>query len=327
MTSASIARSPPDSEHHAALKLLLAEDEPLQRKVIARVLSRAGYEVHVVTNGEEAFARLLHEPFQILVTDWDMPGLDGAKLCRRIRRADLAGYLYILMLTGHSGTDDLVIGLEAGADDYIRKPPEIAELLARIKAGRRIIDLERSLSAAHARIHQLSITDPLLATFNRRYLDDMLPKRIARALRYGRPLSVVMADIDHFKQVNDAHGHAVGDEVLRCFADRLQVSLRQSIDWVARYGGEEFVLVLPESSLEAAARVAEKLRDQCAAEPMHTASGDCAVTASFGVASLSSPAETKSDGATALLRAADAALYRSKRDGRNRVTLSESASL
>ena len=326
MSSPSISPLIPDAPVPSTLKLLLAEDDLLQRKVLERVLTRAGYEVYTVSDGDAALARLLREPFQFLVTDWDMPGLDGAQLCRRIREAHLGAYLYILMLTGHSGTDDLVAGLEAGADDYIRKPPEIAELLARIKTGRRIIDLERSLSAAHAKIHRLSITDPLLGTFNRRYLDDTLPREIARALRYKRPLTVIMTDIDHFKQVNDQHGHGVGDEVLRCFADRLSASLRQAIDWVARYGGEEFVLVLPESSLEAAARVAEKLRCQCADEPIHTASGDYAVTASFGVASLPNTAAPASDDAGNLLRAADAALYRSKHDGRNRVTLSGTAS-
>lgn len=303
------------------LKLLLAEDEPLQQKVLERVLGLAGYEVHTARHGDEAFARLLTESFQILVTDWDMPGMDGATLCRRLRASLLPGYLYILMLTGHSATEDLVAALEAGADDYIRKPPEIAELLARVNAGRRIVELERSLSAAHETIRQLSITDPLLATFNRRYLDEKLPHEIARALRYGRPLSLVMTDIDHFKAVNDEHGHVTGDEVLRAFAERLQASLRQSIDWVARYGGEEFVLVLPESSLEAAACVAEKIRRECAEGPLRDTL--CRVTASFGVATLSVIGEKDRGSADALLRAADAALYRSKRGGRNRVSLAK----
>jgi two-component system cell cycle response regulator len=305
----------------APLKLLLAEDEPLQQKVLERVLTLAGYEVHTASHGDEAFARLLKEPFHILVTDWDMPGMDGATLCRRLRESSLEGYLYILMLTGHSATSDLVEGLQAGADDYIRKPPEVAELLARVNAGRRIIELERSLSAAHARIQRLSITDPLLETFNRRYLDEKLPQEIARAARYRRPLSLVMCDIDYFKKVNDSYGHAAGDEVLRCFAERLQGSLRQSIDWVARYGGEEFVLVLPEASLDAAARVAEKVRGDCAGAAMRTSLVDCTITASFGVATFSAAATSLSGCADALLRAADAALYRSKLAGRNRVTL------
>ena len=310
----------------APLKLLLAEDELLQQKGIGRVLSRAGYEVHTAANGDEALALLLNEPFQILVTDWDMPGMDGATLCRRLRESHLEGYLYILMLTGHSATSDLVTGLEAGADDYLRKPPEVAELLARVNAGRRIIELERHLTDAHAKIQRLSITDSLLETFNRRYLDEKLPQEIARAMRYGRPLSLVMADIDHFKAINDQHGHAAGDQVLRCFASRLQAPLRRSIDWVARYGGEEFVLVLPETPIDAAVNVAEKVRYDCASEPMRTTFFDCTVTASFGVAALrASPANPDLNTADALLRAADVALYRSKKAGRNRVTLAEVA--
>jgi two-component system, cell cycle response regulator len=317
--------APPEiaAANRAPMKLLLAEDEPLQQKVLERVLSLAGYEVHTAVDGDDAFARLMKEPFQILVTDWDMPGMDGATLCRRLRESPLDRYLYIIMLTGHSTTSDLVTGLNAGADDYLRKPPEVAELLARVNAGRRIVELERSLSAANEKIQQLSITDSLLETFNRRHLDEKLPQEIARAVRYGHPLSVVMADIDHFKAVNDQHGHAAGDEVLRSFAKRLQSSLRQSIDWVARYGGEEFVLVLPEASLEAAAWVAEKVRSECAATAMRTSLITCGITASFGVATLPSGLGDLHGCADALLRAADAALYRSKQTGRNRVTLAD----
>jgi len=224
------------------------------------------------------------------------------------------------MLTGHTDVADLVAGLEAGADDYIRKPANEAELLARVKSGCRIVELERSLSAANARIRQLSITDVLVGTYNRGYLDEELPREIERARRYGRPLALVLADLDEFKRINDVHGHGVGDEVLKCFARRALGSIRQSSDWMARYGGEEFVIVLPETSLADAVAVAEKVRSGCAAEPMATSTGEHVVTASFGVAALSDGvggAET----AEVLLRRADAALYRSKREGRNRVTV------
>jgi two-component system, cell cycle response regulator len=306
----------------ARLRLLLAEDEPLQQKVLQRVLTIAGYDVYTASHGDEAFDRLQREAFHILVTDWDMPGMDGATLCRRLREAPRSGYLYILMLTGHSATADLVAALEAGADDYIRKPPEVPELLARVNAGRRIIELERSLSAAHEKIQRLSITDPLLDIFNRRYLDEKLPEEIARALRYGRPLAVLMADIDHFKTVNDELGHQAGDQVLRAFAAQMRASIRQSIDWIARYGGEEFVLVLPETTVEAAACVAEKIRREC--EEGALPECPCVVTASFGVAGLMTAGPGANICADGLLRAADAALYRSKRGGRNRVSLAES---
>ncbi len=304
------------------MKLLLAEDELLQRKVLERVLSRAGYDVEAAIGGEEALRRVLEGDVQILITDWDMPGMDGATLCRRVREAKLVGYLYILMLTGHTDIADLVAGLDAGADDYIKKPFNEGELLARVKSGCRIIELERSLSAANAQIRQLSITDPMVGTYNRGYLDNQLPLEIERARRYDRRLAVVMADLDEFKKINDFHGHGVGDEVLKCFAERALGSIRISSDWIARYGGEEFVLVLPETELTEAAAVAEKVRFACASEPMATSTGHHIITVSFGVAALPEALQDPIDAKT-LLRSADAALYRSKRGGRNRVSVSE----
>jgi diguanylate cyclase (GGDEF)-like protein len=276
--------------------------------------------VETVTGGEEALVRVLEGTFHFLLTDWDMPGMDGATLCRRVREAQLPHYLYILMLTGHSTEADLVAGFEAGVDDYVKKPANEAELLARVKAGYRLIQSERSLSVALAQVLRLSITDPLLDIYNRRYLNEQLPREIERAHRYGHSVAVVMADLDSFKQINDTHGHAVGDEVLRGFTDRARASIRQSSDWMARYGGEEFVFVLPETQLAEAAQVAEKIRCACAASPMMTATGEQCVTASFGVAATPVAVEL-SLSADTLLRYADDAVYRSKRGGRNCVTV------
>jgi len=302
------------------LKLLLAEDELLQRKILERVLSRAGYLVETVTGGEEALARVLEGSFHFLLTDWDMPGMDGATLCRRVREAKLPHYLYILMLTGHTTEADLVAGFEAGVDDYVRKPANEAELLARVKAGFRLIRSERALSLALAQVQRLSITDPLLGIYNRRYLNEQLPREIERTHRYGHSVAVVMADLDSFKKINDTHGHAVGDEVLHGFTDRARTSIRQSSDWIARYGGEEFVFVLPETGVAEAAQVAEKIRCACAGTPMMTATGGLRVTASFGVAATPMAPEG-SLSADTLLRYADDALYKAKRGGRNCVTV------
>jgi two-component system cell cycle response regulator len=302
------------------LKLLLAEDEPLQAKIWERVLSRAGYLVETAAGGEEALAKVLQGTVHFLLTDWDMPGMDGATLCRRVRAAELPHYLYILMLTGHTTEADLVSAFEAGVDDYVRKPANEAELLARVKAGCRLIHAERALSAALKQVQRLSITDALLDIYNRRYLNEQLPRDIERGLRYGHPVAVVMADLDAFKKINDTHGHAVGDEVLRGFTARVRTSIRQSSDWIARYGGEEFVIVLPETGLAEAAQVAEKIRGACSAAPMMTGGGELKVTSSFGVAA--TPAGKTPLGAEALLRSADDALYRSKRGGRNCVTVS-----
>jgi two-component system, cell cycle response regulator len=302
------------------LRLLLVEDEPTQLLLMQRLLRRAGYTVETAANGEEAFEKVSTGQIQMMVTDWDMPGMDGVTLCQRVREAHLPGYLYVLLLTGHGSTESLVTGLEAGADDYIRKPPNEAELLARLKAGQRVVRLEQSLRDANDKIQILSITDPLVGTFNRRYLNDQLIHEVERARRYARPLAAVMADLDFFKKINDEHGHQVGDDVLRGFVDLAKASIRQSSDWVARYGGEEFVVVLPETDLHGAAKTAEKIRSCCATTPFATTAGGIVVTASFGVASLE-PGGSIAAAAEALLRQADGALYRGKHEGRNRVTV------
>lgn len=182
------------------------------------------------------------------------------------------------------------------------------------------MQLEQSLREANERIQQLSIRDPLVDTFNRRYLNDQLLKEVERAHRYERPLAVIMADIDRFKRINDERGHASGDEVLKMFADLTKTKLRPS-DWVARYGGEEFVIVLPETDLAGAASAAEKIRAACADTPMPLAGGALQVTCSFGVATLAKAAASADVAAAAMLKEADTALYTSKHEGRNRVTL------
>jgi two-component system, cell cycle response regulator len=305
------------------LKLLLVEDEPTQLLLMQRLLKRAGYDVETAAGGEEALVKLAGGEFQLLVTDWDMPGMDGVTLCRRVREAKPpGGYLYVLLLTGHSSTENLVAGLEAGADDYVRKQANDAELLARLKAGKRIVLLEQSLREANTRIQHLSILDPLLQTFNRRYLNQQLVQEIERARRYRHPLAAMMADLDFFKDVNDRYGHQVGDEVLRGFVELAERSIRHGSDWIARYGGEEFVIVLPETDLAGAACTAEKIRSRCASLPFATSAGPLTVTASFGVAALDDSNGATGAAAEALLRQADDALYRSKHEGRNRITSS-----
>jgi two-component system, cell cycle response regulator len=305
------------------IRLLLVEDEATQRLILRRRLTQAGYLVETADNGQEALERILASEIQMLITDWEMPGMDGVTLCRRAREAPLAGYLYILLLTSHGSTADIVAGLDAGADDYLRKPADEAELLARLKAGRRIIELERSLREAQTQLRQMATTDPLLGVFNRRYLLSELPKEVERARRYERPLSVVMADLDHFKRINDVHGHAEGDAVLVSFAETARSCLRRT-DWIARTGGEEFLVVLPETSAKEALLVAEKIRSACESIAIGLPSATITVTASFGVASLTDALETP-HAVAQLLRQADAALYRSKHAGRNRVTGAEQA--
>src|ERR1700722_209153 len=215
--------------------ILLVEDEPTTRLMMSRQLTRAGYEVEVVSNGVQALEMLNRRFFPLLLTDWDMPEMNGVMLCKALRGMTLEGYVYIILLTAREGKAHVIEGLAAGADDYLTKPPDDNELRARLNTGRRILKLEQSLRSANHRIHLLSITDALTSAYNRRYLMERLPQEIERAQRYTRPLSVVLCDADHFKNVNDAHGHLAGDEVLKGFAKLLMESTRADIDWVARY--------------------------------------------------------------------------------------------
>jgi two-component system cell cycle response regulator len=300
--------------------ILLVEDEPTTRLMMSRQLTRAGYDVEVVSNGVQALEMLKRRFFPLLLTDWDMPEMNGVMLCKALRGMTLEGYVYIILLTAREGKAHVIEGLAAGADDYLTKPPDDNELRARLNTGRRILKLEQSLRAANRRIHLLSITDALTATYNRRYLMERLPQEIERARRYNRSLSVVLCDADHFKNVNDTHGHQAGDEVLKGLAQILMGSTRADIDWVARYGGEEFLIVLPETSLADAVIAAEKMRVAIAAHPFEISHGTLSVSSSFGVAGYDLIQAEEDASVDGLIANADHSLYVSKEMGRNRVT-------
>jgi diguanylate cyclase (GGDEF)-like protein len=300
--------------------ILLAEDDPVTRMLMTRFLKKAGYEVDAVANGSEALDKMTTRYYPILVTDWEMPEMDGIGLCKAVRNMQLDGYVYALLLTARDSKEHIIAGLEAGADDYLVKPIHEAELVARLNAGRRILNLEHSLRVANQRNRILSITDALTGAYNRRYLMEQLPRELERCRRYAYPLSVLMCDIDHFKQINDVRGHAAGDDVLQQFAARAQKSIRTNSDWVARYGGEEFLIVLPETPYTGAMHVAEKIRRLIATTPFPTRTGDAPVTVSVGVASTGPSGPDIMLKTEALIRCADECLYRSKQDGRDRST-------
>ncbi|MEP6546614.1 MAG: diguanylate cyclase [Gammaproteobacteria bacterium] len=310
-----------------AATILLAEDDPVTRMLMSRFLKKAGYEVDAVANGSEALDRMTARYYPMLVTDWEMPEMDGVALCKAVRNLQLDGYVYALLLTARDAKEHIIAGLEAGADDYLIKPVHEAELIARLNAGRRILNLEQSLRAANQRNRILSITDALTGAYNRRYLMEQLPRELERCRRYAYPLSVLMCDVDHFKKINDVRGHAAGDEVLQQFAARAQKFIRTNSDWVARYGGEEFLVILPETSFEGAMQVAEKLREVISGTPFATRTGDCAVAASFGVASTGPNGPDISLKVDVLIRTADECLYQSKQGGRNRSSGLEIASM
>lgn len=310
----------PTNAPAARWRVLLVDDEPTQRLIMARILRRAGYEVDTASNGREALAKIESSDFHLMITDWEMPEMDGIALCSAVRASPREGYIYTILLTARDTVDHVVTGLNAGADDYLTKPVIEPELIARLNTGQRIVTLERSLRAVNEANRRLSITDSLTGTYNRRYLMEQLPREIERAARYGRALSVIMCDVDYFKRVNDTHGHLVGDELLRAFAARVQSSSR-ACDWLARYGGEEFVVVLPETNLANAQSAAENLRMQVVAAPLQLASGAMLpITASFGVAGWRNTVPMNAT-VDALMARCDAGVYASKAAGRNRVTV------
>ena len=299
--------------------ILIAEDEAVSRKVMVKHLTKAGYDVTAVENGRQALEAFEERFYPFILTDWIMPEMDGLELCRAIRGKRDRGYVYLILLTHKESKDDIIVGLEAGADDYLTKPVYFVELTARINNGMRVLELERSLKKAGEEIYHLTITDSLTGTFNRRYLNEHMPDAIDQALAQTNPLSLILCDIDHFKKVNDTYGHLVGDAVLRSFARIIKDTVNDQKDWVVRYGGEEFLLVLPDMDMSGARELSEMLRQFVAQATIKASCHDINITASFGLAGLESL--DNSDGATAenLLNLADENLYQAKDEGRNRV--------
>jgi two-component system, cell cycle response regulator len=299
--------------------ILLAEDDPISRRLFEKILVKEGFAVTTVENGRKALDLFRQRFFPIVLTDWQMPEMEGPELCRAIREENPNRYVFIIMLTSKGSKDDIISGLNAGADDYLTKPAHYAELIARIKTGVRILELEKSLKAAVDEIHLLSITDPLTGIYNRGYINERLPQEIRRANRYGRDFSLIMCDIDHFKKVNDTYGHLAGDAVLKEFVRCVTSVIRQQVDWAGRYGGEEFLIVLPETNLAGAMVLAERLRETV--QNFETRFDGCTIpiTASFGVSGFSAQGEKKAVKPQAFLQQVDILLYEAKAAGRNQV--------
>ncbi|MGH8140067.1 MAG: GGDEF domain-containing protein [Steroidobacteraceae bacterium] len=285
--------------------VLLAQ---LQRKIPADLLDG-----EAIAGELEAVRRFRAEFYPVIITD-------SLELIRKIRALKSERTPYIVFVSELDEGTEREAGLIAGADDCIgRRAPE-RELNARICAARRIAELEAVLRIALAENRKLSTTDDLTRVASRRFFTKHFPREVERAARYGRPLSLILCDIDHFKNVNDTLGHAAGDEILRQFGARLQNALRRGIDWVARIGGEEFAIVLPETGYEQALDVARKLRAAVANKSFDTQDSGVEVTASFGLCGLERIPAGERKVAESLVKVADAALYRSKNAGRNRVT-------
>lgn len=308
------------SQKPKSYPVLIVEDNLLMRKILEGYLTELGHTVVAAENGRQALEILETRHFPIVITDLVMPEMGGIELCREIRGRAFDGYIYVIMLTAQDSKNEIVRGLEAGADEYLIKPVNQAELTMRLKTADRILSLESSLKNSYEEIKALSVKDPLTKVYNRGYLDEHLVHEVKRTFRFERPLSLMMFDIDHFKLVNDTFGHAAGDQVLMECAWLMSISVRQEIDWIARYGGEEFVVVFPETVLAGALIAAERLRARLASHLVELNGTELRVTASFGVVGFT-PSSQKEDLSMApfLLEQADRCLYRAKKEGRNRV--------
>jgi two-component system cell cycle response regulator len=304
-----------------APRVLLVDDDELVLARLQGVIAAAGFEVRTATSGSEALASLDEIFAPVVIMDLKMPAMDGLSLCRTIRERSWPGYVYILLLTVQDAEEDILAGLDAGADDYLSKRMSSAQLLARLRTAQRILTLERSLKGALAEKRRLALTDALTGSPNRRYFLRRLGRELERVRRFGGELCVMSLDIDHFKQVNDRYGHASGDAVLQEFVRRLGECLPRNTDWCARMGGEEFAVVLEETNLDGARIVAERLRHATSVSPMRTRAGAIKVTVSIGVSGLEAAADRKDVSVEWLLHQADQHLYASKENGRNCVTM------
>ncbi|HEY1463939.1 MAG TPA: diguanylate cyclase [Terriglobales bacterium] len=302
-------------------KVLVADDDPIFRHVLQSCLEKWGYQVIAVENGADAW-KILQAPAapQMVILDWMMPGLDGLELCRKLRRPGEGPYRYLLLVTAKDNKQDIVAGLEAGADDYLTKPFDVDELRARVRSGTRILQLQDALLKAHEKLQFEAAHDGLTGIWNRRAILDLLKKEVERHHRSGQSLGIIMADVDHFKRINDSYGHPAGDTVLREVTERIARSLR-SYDYVGRYGGEEFLVILPGCDSANLLISAERIRNSISTRPMETDSGELSITLSLGVVSVQ--ANSVYDYET-MLQAADTALYRAKGNGRDRVEIAQS---
>lgn len=302
-------------------KILLVDDSALYTMLVKKSLSSEPCTLLYAKNGGEAIELFTKHKPAMVITDWVMPHVNGLELCRRIRAGVPEVYSYVILLTGNDEKENVVAGLESGADDYLSKPFHSGELVARVRVGRRVVELQREIQSKNRQLETMALTDSLTDLPNRRAIEVWAPREISAAIRYGFPLWVAMADLDWFKNINDEYGHNAGDIVLQGFADILRRNTRAS-DICGRLGGEEFVLALTHVQHKDVGPVIERIRRTLEEREFSYQGRIIHATASFGVAGL---CEEKPADFTSLVMRADAALYSAKQKGRNRVEFAHQA--
>ncbi len=302
------------------MRILVAEDNAVFQKILENNLKAWGYEVVLASDGTEAW-KILCGPTapQLAVLDWMMPGMSGIELCKKIRQENREPYTYVILLTALHGEDELVAGMEAGADDYVTKPFKPAELRVRLRAGKRVVELQNDLVQAREALRVKATHDSLTGLWNHEEIFRLLDLELFRAERQKTPVGIVLADIDHFKKINDTYGHLAGDQALRMVAQQLQKLVR-SYDSIGRYGGDEFLLVLPGCDRASLTSLGARLRDSLQENQAASPAGPITLTLSLGGIVYE---QHRGINATTLLHETDSALYRAKHAGRDQLVIAE----
>jgi len=310
-TEGKVSDSLPPSE----FTILAVDDSPVYRKLVEQSLEQEQCTVLLAKDGNEALRMFAEHRPAVVITDWTMPDISGPDLCKRIRGDFPEVYPHLILLTSNTDKDQVVQGLQAGADDYLTKPFHRGELLARVGVGRRISELHRQIQAKSRLLEEMALTDVLTGLPNRRAIEVWAPRQLSAAARHHFPVSVVIADLDFFKKVNDSYGHEAGDSVLRSFAEMLKANTRQS-DMCGRLGGEEFLVIISHGDHNSVRTAIERLRRRLESHKFPFGESTITITASFGIATFCG---NKAPELEALVKCADAALYTAKQKGRNRI--------
>ena len=305
------------------MKILVADDSPVYRKLVEQSLAQEHCTILFAKTGRQAMDLFIEHQPALVISDWSMPDISGIELCQRIRRDHKEFYAYVILVTGNTDKEEVIEGLAAGADDYLTKPFHPGELQARVRVGRRIVDLHREVQDKNRQLEDMALTDSLTGLPNRRAIDFWASRELSAAVRHDFPIWVVMADLDHFKSINDTYGHDAGDSVLKSFAEILKSNTRSS-NICGRLGGEEFLVVITHVEKENAAIAIERIRKQFAAQKFTNGGRTFGATASFGIAGIRATARPDFND---LVSRADAALYTAKSQGRNRVAFERESTL